>query len=126
MCLDKIDVHSSGTIDLNTEALSINFNTKSRKGIGLSAGKAITPYLQVVGNLANPWISLNRETVAVSGTVAIATAGMSVIAESLYDRWIGTAKNPCKAMYAKIKKEPRYQPLLAFPGPDSTPSAGTP
>ncbi|MEH6517781.1 MAG: AsmA-like C-terminal region-containing protein [Halioglobus sp.] len=117
---DKIDVSSYGKLDLHTEALDINFNTKSRRGIGISASKAITPYLKLAGNLANPWITLNPEAVALSGSVAIATAGASVIAEGLYDRWIATAKNPCRALYGKIKKESRYEALLAFPGPEET------
>lgn len=117
MRLDAVDIVSQGQLDLNSEALDITFNTRSRKGIGISAGKAITPYLKLAGNLAHPWITLDPEAVAISGTVAVATGGVSILAESLYDRWIRTAKSPCKELFKQLRREPDYQALIGLPGP---------
>ena len=124
---DKVDIISSGVLDLHTEGLNIAFNTRSRKGVGISAGKAITPYLKLAGNLAHPWITLDPGAVAISGTVAVATVGLSVLAEGLYDRWIATATNPCEDLYEKVKLEADYQQLLALPEPGERgrPGVGT-
>ena len=123
MRTDKIDIVSGGGLDLNTEALNISFNTRSRKGIGISPGKAITPYLKVAGNLANPWLTVDPEVVAVSGTAALATAGLSILAESMYDRWIATANNPCREVFKQVRRDAEYQALLALPAPGLTDQA---
>ena len=115
---DRIDIVSSGTVDLNTEALNVAFNTRARRGIGISAGKAITPYLKIAGNLANPWLTVDPQAVAVSGTAAVATAGLSILAESMYDRWIATAKNPCEKIYKQVRRDDSYRQLLSLPDPD--------
>lgn len=110
----KIDVASGGSINLHNEQLDIGFNTRSRKGIGISAGKAITPYLKIGGTLANPQLALDPKGVALSGGAAVATAGLSILAEGLWDRWIATAKNPCEKLIAKIAetKNSTYKMLL--------------
>ncbi len=54
---------------------------------------------------------------AISGTVAVATGGVSILAESLLDRWVITAKNPCKELYKQVRREADYNALLALPGP---------
>lgn len=123
MRTDKIDIVTGGGFDLNTEALNISFNTRSRKGIGISPGKAITPYLKVAGNLANPWLTVDPEAVAVSGTAAIATVGLSILAESMYDRWVATANNPCKELYKQVRRDDEYKQLLALPAPGLTDQA---
>lgn len=123
---DKIDIVSHGTLDLNTEALDIAFNTLSRKGIGISAGKAITPYLKLAGNLAHPWITLDPQAVVVSGGMAVATGGLSILAEGLWDRWVATAKSPCQELFKQIRRDEKYRPLLAMPAPDLTAGAAEP
>jgi AsmA-like C-terminal region len=123
MRTDKIDIVSGGGLDLNTEALNITFNTRSRRGIGISPGKAITPYLKVAGNLANPWLTVDPEAMAVSGTAAIATVGLSILAESMYDRWVATSNNPCQEVFKQIRKDEEYKQLLALPKPGLTDQA---
>ncbi len=123
MRTDALDMVSRGTVNLGTEALDITFNTRSRKGIGISAGKAITPYLKVAGNLANPWLTLDPQAVAVSGTAAIATGGLSMLAEGLYDRWVATARNPCREIFDRVSEDPDYRRLLDFPKPGLTSGA---
>ena len=108
------DIASGGTINLHNEKLDFVFSTQSRKGIGISASKAITPYFKVGGTLANPLLVLDMKGAAVSGSVAIATAGMSILAEGLWDRWIGTAVNPCESLFSEVSKKDKkiYQSLL--------------
>jgi len=114
---DKMDVAIGGSIDLHREKLDLVFNTRSRKGIGISAGKAITPYFKISGTMANPRLAIDPKGVALSGSAAVATAGLSILAEGLWDRWIATAKNPCEGLISKISKENKraYKVLLQPP-----------
>ena len=101
---DKIDVALGGTVDLNTEWLNLVFNTRARSGVGVSASKALTPYLKLGGNFSHPRLALNAKGVVLSGGVAVATGGLSILAEGMWDRWIATASNPCEALFDKGKE----------------------
>lgn len=70
--------------------------------------------------MANPSLALDPKGVALSGGAAVATAGLSILAEGLWDRWIATAKNPCEGLITKISKEDKkaYRTLLAVPSPE--------
>jgi hypothetical protein len=48
----ELTILSEGTIDLATERIDMTFNTKQRKGVGISAGMLINPFLQ--GQLETP------------------------------------------------------------------------
>ena len=113
----KIDIASGGSIVLQNEKLDLGFSNRSRKGIGISAGNAITPYFKIGGTLANPRLVLDPKGVALSGGAAVATAGLSILAEGLWDRWIATASNPCEKLIDKIAKEKNgvYRALLEAP-----------
>ena len=63
---------------------------------------------------------------AVSGTAAIATGGLSILAESLYDRWFATAKSPCSELFKQVRREQDYQQLLALPEPGLTGASRAP
>jgi uncharacterized protein involved in outer membrane biogenesis len=114
---DKLDIASAGTLDLHDERLDLNFSTRSRKGIGISAAKAVTPYLKIGGTLANPRLSLDSKGAAVSGSAAVATAGLSIIAGGLWDRWIATASNPCERLFTRASEDSReeFRALLEPP-----------
>jgi AsmA family protein len=109
---DRVDLLVSGQLDLGTEALNVAFNSRARKGIGISAGKVITPYLKLVGNLAHPYVTVNPESAVVSGTAALATAGLSVIAQGMWDRWVATAKDPCEVLVKQAREGKRINALL--------------
>jgi len=93
-----------GTIDLLTEQIILDFHTQVRKGIGLSAGMVINPFIRLGGSLSSPAIQLDPAGVAVKGTIAVATVGLSVLARSLYDRFL-SGKDPCGKAYKKLLKE---------------------
>jgi len=100
----KMDFLLDGTLDLTKEELDLAFNSRSRKGVGISAGKAITPYFKLGGTLAYPRLVVDPKGVALSGGAAVATGGISILAEGLWDRWVLTAKNPCKNLIKNIAK----------------------
>ena len=111
----KLDFALGGAIDLHKENIDLGFNARSRKGIGISASKAITPFLKLGGSLAHPRIVVAPTGVALSGGVAVATSGMSILAQGLWDRWIATAKNPCKNLIKQVSKQDKeiFRKLLS-------------
>ncbi len=113
----KMDMASGGTINLHKENLDLGFNTRSRRGIGISAGKAITPYFKVGGTMANPRLVMDPKGIALSGGAAVATGGLSILAEGLWGRWIASAGNPCAKLIDKISKDDKktYRALLGVP-----------
>jgi uncharacterized protein involved in outer membrane biogenesis len=100
---EQLTIFSGGLIDLNTEKMSLDFETKLRKGIGLSAGMAINPFIRLGGSLSSPGIELDPAGVAITGGVAVATAGLSLVGKSLWDRFL-TSKDPCGKALKKLQK----------------------
>lgn len=91
---EKMTIVAKGVADLNTEQINFTFNTKLRKGIGISASMVVNPFIGITGTLKSPIIGLDPAAVAVKGTVAVATFGMSLIVKSLSDRFL-SSKDPC-------------------------------
>ncbi|MEH6587400.1 MAG: hypothetical protein V7720_12625 [Halioglobus sp.] len=110
---DKLDFVSAGSINLNTEIVDLAFSTRSRKGLGLSAGRTLTNYIKLGGTLTNPRLALDAKGAVVSSTAAIATAGLSILAESMWDRWVLTTGDPCKRLIkqAREDKKRNYESL---------------
>ncbi len=85
----NIKVVGGGSIDFNTERLNIEFNTKPRKGIGVSADMFVTPFVALKGTLARPQIGLNQKGALVASGAAIATGGISLLVKAAADRAAG-------------------------------------
>jgi hypothetical protein len=58
---EKVMIVGGGDIDLKTEKLNIEFNTKPREGVGISADMFVTPFVKVKGTLASPSVGLNKK-----------------------------------------------------------------
>ena len=101
---ENITIVSGGEINLATENIDLAFQTKVRKGIGISAGMVVHPFIKVAGSLASPTIELDPAKVAVSGTVAVATFGLSLVGKSLFDRFL-SSKDPCGDALEKLKND---------------------
>lgn len=56
----------------------------------MSLGDLAHPFIKIGGTLADPKIIFNPKAALIEGSAAIATAGLSVLAKSLWERWIGT------------------------------------
>jgi uncharacterized protein involved in outer membrane biogenesis len=100
---EQITILSGGQIDLDTEKINLEFQTKVRKGIGISASMAINPFIKLGGTLSAPVIELDPVGVAFSGSVAVATAGLSLVGKSLFDRFFGN-KDPCGEALKRLDK----------------------
>ena len=83
---EKLMVVGGGEIDLNTEKLNIEFNTKPRAGVGVSADMFVTPFVALSGTLASPSVGLNKKGVLLEGGAAVLTGGMSFLYKGLVDR----------------------------------------
>jgi hypothetical protein len=91
---EKVTIVAGGAIDLRTEELGFDFNTRPRKGIGVSAGMFANPFIHVAGTLASPRLGASAKA-ATAGAAAIATGGASVLAQGFFDRLRG-GKDLCK------------------------------
>ena len=83
---EKLMIVGGGKIDLNSERFDLEFNTKPRQGVGISADMFVTPFVKLTGTFANPSIGLNQMGVLLSGGAAILTGGMSFLYQGLVDR----------------------------------------
>ena len=100
---EKITIISEGAVDLNTETIDLTFNTKPRTGIGLSAGAIINPLIKVGGRLTAPAVEMDPAGTVVSGGLAVATIGISVLAKSWSDRFL-SSKDPCGDARKELEK----------------------
>jgi hypothetical protein len=100
---EQLTMLSDGTVDLNTEKIDLSFNTKPRTGIGLSAGALINPLIKVGGRLTTPAVEMDPAGTVVSGGLAVATIGISVLAKSWSDRFL-SSKDPCGDARKEITK----------------------
>jgi hypothetical protein len=98
---EQITILSGGQIDLETEKINLEFETKVRKGIGISASMVINPFIKLGGSLSSPTIELDPAGVAFSGSVAVATVGLSLVGKSLFDRFISN-RDPCGEALKKL------------------------
>ena len=83
---EQLMIVGGGEIDLNTEKLNIEFNTKPRAGVGVSADMFVTPFVALSGTLASPTVGLNEKGVLLEGGAAVLTGGMSFLYKGLVDR----------------------------------------
>jgi len=68
----KVTVVALGKVDLHTEELTINFNTRPREGVGISAGMFTNPFIELAGTLASPRLGVSAKGAA-AGVAAAAT-----------------------------------------------------
>ncbi|HTS54179.1 MAG TPA: AsmA-like C-terminal region-containing protein [Burkholderiales bacterium] len=97
---DKVTIVAGGKIDLGTEALDFQFNTRPRTGVGVSAGMFTNPFVEVAGTLASPKLSVGAKA-AISGVAAVATGGLSVLGQGLLDRARGS-KDLCREVLDEV------------------------
>ncbi len=101
---EKVTVTADGKVDLRTEELVFDFNTRPRKGIGVSPGMFTNPFLKLDGTLVSPRLGVGAKGAA-SGGIAAATAGASVVVKGLVDRIAGEA-DLCQSTLEKATRPP--------------------
>ena len=83
---EKVMIVGGGSIDLETEKLDVEFLTKYRSGVGISADLFVKPFVKLKGTLASPRIGLNEKGTLLSGGAAVATGGASILVKTALDR----------------------------------------
>jgi hypothetical protein len=101
---DKLRIFANTTIDLKTEKLDGDFKTVPIKGLGISLSSLVNPYIKLTGTLAKPSVILDPGGVLVEGGIAVATAGLSILAKSFKDRFLSD-KDPCGTALAKADEK---------------------
>jgi len=91
---EKLRIFANTKIDLKTEKMDADFKMIPQKGLGLSVSNLVNPYVKVTGTLAEPSLILDPESILIEGGVAVATAGLSLLAKGLKDRYL-SEKDPC-------------------------------
>jgi len=91
---EKLRLFANTEIDLKTEKLNADFKMVPQKGLGISVSGLVNPYINVTGTLANPSLVLDPESVLIEGGVAVATAGLSIVAKGIKGRFF-SGKDPC-------------------------------
>ncbi|HKJ16927.1 MAG TPA: AsmA family protein [Xanthomonadales bacterium] len=105
---DKIVSTSRGDVDMRTERVNLQFSTRTRTGIGLSASMIINPFIKVGGTLSQPMIVLDPADAAIQGGAAVASAGLSLVGKSLFDRFL-RQRDPCGKVVAELRAEDRSE-----------------
>ncbi len=101
----KVEVVGDGSIDFNTEQLNIEFATRPREGVGVSADMLVAPFVALKGTLAKPQIGLNQKGILLTGGTAIATGGLSLLWKAAADRAAG-AFDRCDQYKAEFAQHP--------------------
>jgi hypothetical protein len=91
-------------LDLRKENIRLEFDSRSREGVGLSIGSVFSNTVRVSGPLTNPQVVPRTGGLLARGWAAFMTAGLSVVGESVLKRALAS-ENPCKAIKNDIRKE---------------------
>jgi hypothetical protein len=103
---DKLRIFANVNVDLKTEKLDASFKMTPRKGLGISLSGLVNPYIKLTGTLGKPALVLDPEGVFIEGGVAVATAGLSILAKSFKDRFL-SEKDPCGKALAESDEKYR-------------------
>lgn len=100
---DQMNVLGGGALKLQTGEINLKFKTAQRKGLGISIVGIADRVAGVTGTLDKPTVSLDVGGAAVYGAAAWATAGLSVVADSIFTRMTAFS-NPCEHVLKAVKK----------------------
>jgi hypothetical protein len=90
-------------VDMIKERIELQFDSRSRKGAGLSVGNVFSNTVRLQGPLTNPKIVPNTTSLLWRGWAAVMTAGLSVVGESVLKRAL-VAETPCENIRKEIEK----------------------
>ena len=105
---DKMTMIGDGWIRFDSEKLTLDWVTKPRKGIGLSASTFTNPYIRLGGTLSKPNIEMKPLDAIGTTGAAVATAGLTLLARGLWDR-ITAEQNACLQAVKKMEKQVRKE-----------------
>jgi AsmA protein len=95
---EKVTIVADGKIDFNDEKLDISFNTKPRRGVGVSADMFLTPFIRLGGTMSSPRMAIDKSGVLIEGGAAFLTGGISFFVKGAADRATGSADRCAAAL----------------------------
>ncbi|UCE88922.1 MAG: AsmA family protein [Pseudomonadota bacterium] len=103
---DKMLMIGTGSVTFATEKLDLNWTTKPREGIGLSATALTNPYIKLSGTLASPALGIKPVHATAAAGAAVATAGLSILAQGIWDR-VSAERDLCKQAIEALEEQKR-------------------
>ena len=116
---DTLSVRGGGYVDLGDETLSLFFDPKPREGIGLSAA-GFADFVRLEGKLGDPRPVTDARGLASLGLrtgAAVASGGLTLLAEALFDRAAGENDACESAMNATDGDKPAMVESRTIPPP---------
>ena len=83
---DRMTMMAKGRVEFDKEMLDFTVQAIPRKGFGISVGGVINSFIKIGGTLRKPQVMLDPASSTATAGVAVATAGLSLLAKSLWDR----------------------------------------
>jgi uncharacterized protein involved in outer membrane biogenesis len=125
---NKMTVVSSGTADLRTEAIDFSLRPETRQLVGIGAGELVK-LLRIRGTMAEPKLGVDEIEVgktALSIGAAVATGGLSFLAQSLAKRATADPR-PCETAKGGTPAPARAgaAPSTAAPAGQQPPKEGS-
>ncbi len=105
----KMNIVGSGTVNLKTEKLDLAVRPRPKEGLGISLG-GLAGLVRIKGTLGEPRVGIDEMGVAKTGVAvgaALATGGLSLVAQGLFDKATEGAP-PCQVALGKVS--PAQQP----------------
>jgi hypothetical protein len=99
-----------GSVDLTSERIELEWVAKPRKGVGIGTTSITNPYIKLGGTLTRPRVSVKPVEAIASTGAAVATAGLSLLGQGLWDR-VTAERNVCR----KARKEAERRLAEAAP-----------
>jgi hypothetical protein len=91
-------------VDLKKELIQLQFDSRSREGVGISVSSVFSNTVRLKGPLTDPEIVPNTTGILWRGWAAFMTAGLSVVGESVIKRAL-SSENPCAAVKKQIHQD---------------------
>jgi hypothetical protein len=120
----KVNIVTSGVVNLRDETLNLYMQSRAREGLNLGLGK-VTNMVKVTGTLAKPSYGVSAEGVIEAGlstAAAVTTAGLSILVESLATKTLSD-RTPCRTALGEGKAAKVTPPGSAEP--DTAAPVGT-
>ncbi len=110
----QMNIIGSGVIDLKTEKINIGIKPEAREGFGVNAAK-LASMVRIAGTLSSPKPIADITGTLTTGyslTQAVATGGLSLLAEGLFSR-LTADSNPCATALGIKTEDAESEPVLA-------------
>ncbi|MCP3977980.1 MAG: AsmA family protein [bacterium] len=104
MRTDKMVMLGKGQIDFTTEKLKLDWATKPRKGVGLSASAITNSWIKLGGTLSNPEMKASPLKGARDAGATVMTGGFFLLYKGLFQR-VTAERRVCRIALKNIEKK---------------------